>query len=203
MKQFFLGLVTASLVWGGLFYLQKAKIINLLGEDEEPVVTDSATDDATLASQDVKDTKAAGKRRGRRRGRRAAGSGPLPERSYDMSDGVSGDVLDGPGGKELTMGAGGGEDQLSNKEIDQGIDRVFKGIERCLLTLPPDAPAAGKVVFGMNIANSGQVTKVSLKGPRHMITGETGACFQRTVKSIRFRSFEGPDMVAHYPVTFD
>ena len=75
--------------------------------------------------------------------------------------------------------------------------------ERCLLLLPPDAPAKGRVVFGMHITSSGQVTKVNLKGPKVMIQKETGACLRRVVKSIRFRRFDGPDMVAHYPVVFD
>ena len=100
------------------------------------------------------------------------------------------------------MGAGG-EDQLSSQEIDQGIGRVFRGIERCLVLAPPGAPTTGKVVFGMHIAPNGQVTKVNLKGPNVMIKGDVGACFRRTVKSIRYRSFDGPDMIAHYPVVFD
>ena len=125
----------------------------------------------------------------------------MPTRQYDTSEGMVGDAL-GASSRELAMGAGG-EDQLSSRGIDQGIGRVFKGIERCLLALPPDAPAKGKVVFGMHIASSGHVTKVNLKGPKVMIQGEVGACFRRVVKSPRFRSFDGPDMVAHYPVVFD
>ena len=202
MKQFLAGIVTASLIWGGLFWAQKAGHIDLLGVETPPEETVDTVPEATLESEAVKPPREGKRRRGKRRSRRAF-DGNGPGNYYDTAEGVSGDVLDGPGGKELSMAGAGGEDQLSSQEIDQGIDRVFKGIERCLLTLPPDAPASGKVVFGMNIASSGKVTKVRLKGPRHMITGETGACFQRTVKSIRFRGFDGPDMVAHYPVTFD
>ena len=202
MKHFLAGIVVASLIWGGLFGAQKAGYIDLLGGNAPTEAVEIATPDAPLESEAVKTPKEGKRRRGKRRNRRTSDS-PGPGNHYDTEEGVFGDVLDGPGGKELSMAGAGGEDQLSSQEIDRGIDRVFKGIERCLLALPPDAPAAGKVVFGMNIASSGKVTKVSLKGPKHMISGETGACFQRTVKSIRFRSFDGPDMVAHYPVTFD
>ena len=55
----------------------------------------------------------------------------------------------------------------------------------------------------MHIASSGKVTKVNLKGPNVMIRGETGQCFRRTVKSVRYRSFDGPDMIAHYPIVFE
>ncbi len=101
------------------------------------------------------------------------------------------------------MGNAAEEDQLSSAEIDRGIDRVFKGIQRCLVLAPGDAPTTGKVVFGMHIASSGKVTKVNLKGPNVMIRGDVGACFRRTAKSIKYRSFDGPDMVAHYPIVFD
>jgi hypothetical protein len=204
MKQFIAGILTASLIWAGVFIAQAKGVIDLFGEEE---VSDQALEPTAAASSPPLSKKAVKKRGKRRRprrgGNRTASGNPMPANTYDLSEGMAGDALDGPGGKSLSMGSAGGEDQLSPGEIDQGIDRVFKGIERCLLTLPPDAPATGKVVFGMNIASSGRVTKVNLRGPNVMIKGETGACFRRTVKSIRFRSFDGPDMVAHYPVVFD
>lgn len=202
MKQFLAGVIVSSLLWGMLIFVEKKGITHLFFEKEGATEdTTAPVAEAVLLSKDVPEESKNRGRRGKRRRKNTSGS-PMPLNSYDTTEGLSGDVLDGPGSKELTMGAGG-EDQLSSREIDQGIDRVFKGIERCLLTLPPDAPAAGKVVFGMNIASGGQVTKVNLKGPNVMITGETGACFRRTVKSIRFRSFDGPDMTVHYPVEFD
>ena len=202
MKQFIAGLVVASLGWGGLLYAQKAGIVDVLGTEAAPVrVAELSTDDASEAAADEPNTKRRKKRKGRRRRRPSSQGGPMPVNQYDTTVGVVGDNLD-VGSREVGMGAGA-EDQLSNVEIDQGIDRVFKGIERCLLLLPPDAPATGKIVFGMHIAPSGQVTKVNLKGPKVMIQGETGACLRRTVKAIRYRSFDGPAMVAHYPVTFD
>lgn len=203
MKQFLAGIIISSIVWGGLIFAEKEGMMHLFFEAETLTESkESAPDETKISATEIQETKKGKGRRGKGRRKSASGS-PMPLNTYDMNEGISGDALDGPGGKELSMGAAGGEDQLSSQEIDQGIDRVFKGIERCLLSLPPDAPAAGKIVFGMNIASSGQVTKVNLKGPNVMISGETGACFRRTVQSIRFRSFDGPDMVAHYPVTFD
>jgi len=201
MKQFLAGIVVASLLWGGLIFAEKTGLTHLLFDATTSLDTVAPPpNEATLASEEVEDARPK-VRRGRRK-RRAAPGSPMPAGRYDTTEGVSGDMPDTPSAREVSMGAGG-EDQLSPQEIDQGIDRVFKGIERCLLTLPPDAPAAGKIVFGMVIASSGRVTKVNLKGPNVMIQGETGACFRKTVQSIRFRSFDGPDMVANYPVVFD
>jgi hypothetical protein len=205
MKQFVLGMVTASLCWGGLLLAQKKGIIHFLSfvSDSNDDV-DSEAIPATLAVAETPDDKK-DKKRHRKRSRKSPSSSSIGDSSqtgqYDMSEGMVGDSLD-VGSREVSMGKGG-EDQLLEREIDQGIDRVFSGIERCLLLLPPDASAEGKVIFGMNIAPSGQVTKVNLKGPSMMIKGETGACFTRTVKAVRFRSFNGPDMVVHYPVEFD
>lgn len=100
------------------------------------------------------------------------------------------------------MGAGG-EDQLSSAEIDAGIDRVFNGIQRCLILVPSQAPAVGKVVVGMKIAPSGAVTSVNLSGPNVIIKDDPGSCIRRTVKSIRYRSFKGPEMLVNYPIVFE
>jgi hypothetical protein len=202
MKQFFFGMLVASLLWGGLLYAQKAGMLDLIDFAKTPNTDAEMTfSEAELESDESKDRAKRKKRRSKRRRRRSASSGPMSARQYDTSEATTGDSLGG-GSRELGMGAGG-EDQLSSREIDQGIDRVFKGIERCLLLMPPDAPSKGKVVFGMHIASSGQVTKVNLKGPKVMVQGETGACLRRVVKTIRYRRFDGPDMVAHYPVVFD
>jgi hypothetical protein len=203
MKQFIGGVLSASVFWAGLMFAQSRGAIDLFGsgnEDDAVVDVVARDTDTALWGKEVAERKSRKRRWGkRRRGSRGA---PMQAGRYDTSDGVAGDDLESPGAREVSMGAGA-EDQLSNAEIDRGIDSVFNGIQRCLLLLPPDAPAQGKVVFGMHIASSGQVTKVSLKGPNVMINGECGACFRRTVKSIRFRSFDGPDMIAHYPVVFD
>lgn len=204
MKQFLGGMAAASVLWVSILIAQATGKIDLLGwvglEEDEEVPVEDAT--AVEAAPDESDRKTPRRRKGKRRIRRKPGS-PMPEETYDLSEGVAGDALGTPGAKELTMGSAGGEDQLSAKEIDQGIDRVFRGIERCLVLAPPGAPTTGKLTVGMSIASNGAVTKVNLKGPGVMITGEVGACFRRIVKTIRYRSFDGPSMVVHYPIVFD
>ena len=63
--------------------------------------------------------------------------------------------------------------------------------------------ATGKVVLGMHIAPSGRVTRVGLRGPNPIVQGECGGCIRRAVKSIQYPSFDGPEMVAHYPIVFE
>ncbi len=204
MKQFLGGLAAASIFWISILFAQVTGKIDLLGwvgqEETEDVPAEEETVAETASDDPDKTTKK--RRKGKRRIRRRPGA-PMPEETYDLSEGVAGDALGAPGVKELAMGSAGGEDQLSAKEIDQGIDRVFRGIERCLVLTPPGAPTTGKLTVGMSIASSGKVTKVNLRGPNVMITGEVGACFRRIVGTIRYRSFDGPSMVVHYPIVFD
>ena len=123
--------------------------------------------------------------------------------AHDMGETTVGDDLGSTGNGELDMSSRGGENQLSAARIDRGIDSVFNGIQRCLVLVPSDMPASGKVVLGMHIASSGRVTKVNLKGPGAIIRGESGACIRRVVKTIDYPAFDGPDMIAHYPIVFD
>ncbi len=199
MKQFLTGFAVASVVWFGVLYAQATGGISLFGDGDDATVAPQVDTDVgpTTAPDEAAPKK---KRRGGRRRRRGDGA-PMKAAAWDTSVGQAGDDLE-VSPREVSMGQGA-EDQLSEAEIDKGIDRVFRGIQRCLLALPPDAPATGKVIFGMHIASSGQVTRVNLKGPNVMIQGEVGACFRRTARTIRFRAFDGPDMIAHYPIVFE
>jgi len=208
MKQFMGGFVVASMVWVGVLCAQSYwnfKLFDFLFASDTEASQSMAELEMGPTVATKKKQKGSKKRgwRKRSRGQRSSKHGQFVSREYDMSEGIKGDVLGGPGSRDLNMAGGGQVDQLSSAEIDQGIGRVFKGIERCLLLLPSDAPAQGKVIFGMKIAKSGHVTKVNLKGPNTMIQGETGACFRRKVKSIKYRPFDGPDMIAHYPIVFE
>jgi hypothetical protein len=205
MKMFAFGFAAASLLWIAVVYVQSTGAIRLFGSGAEDVDAGATAEATSMRPPSEMGAKASPKKKrtGKKR-RHNRSSGPfLAQEGYDTSEGLAGDPLGAPGARELAMGRAGGEDQLSEAEIDRGIDGVFRGIERCLVLLPPGAPATGKLVVGMHIASSGQVTKVNLKGPNQMIRGEVGACFQRIVKSIRFRRFDGPDMIAHYPIVFD
>ncbi|MDJ0762453.1 MAG: hypothetical protein QNJ97_05635 [Myxococcota bacterium] len=201
MKQFAAGIVVASVFWLCALYAQSTGIFTLFDSQVVNIPEEQLTSDdsASTLEGDVK-KKRRGRHKRRRRPRRALSDG---QRSWETGSGLQGDNLGAPGSRDLEMGRAGGEAQLTEGEIDRGIDRVFGGIERCLVLVPSDAPAKGKVVVGMRIASSGQVTRVNLQGPKVIISGEAGACIRRTVKSIRYPAFDGPDMVAHYPITFE
>lgn len=197
MKLFFGGFFAASILWAGILWAQSTGAISLFEPDDSEQAA-AYLDEKDRPPENGETQKRKGRGRGRR-SKRARNAAP----SYPLGDGMSGDDLGAPGARALAMGQIGGEEQLSEDEINKGIDRVFNGIERCLVLVPSAAPTTGKVVVGMHIANNGQVTKVNLKGPKALVGGEAGACIRRVVKTIRFPDFDGPDMVAHYPITFE
>lgn len=116
---------------------------------------------------------------------------------------TSGDRLGGPGVRDLNAAEAGGEEQLRGSEIESGFDSVFPQVRRCLMLVDSESPVQGKLVFGMRITGAGGVTKVNLKGPAAVTRTEAGACMRKAVKGIRFRTFDGPDMLVHYPLTLD
>ena len=56
-------------------------------------------------------------------------------------------------------------------------------------------------MFGLRIAASGAVTKVNLQGPSAITQTEAGDCLRKAAQGIHFRTFHGPDMLVHYPLT--
>jgi hypothetical protein len=200
MRQFLLGVLVASVVWAGVLLAQAAGVIDIFGDggDEAPVVPDAGVETAVASESEGDEQR---KRRGKKRrpGRRRKSGGA----AYAAGDGVAGDEIGGPGSQELAMDEAGGQQQLSEAQIDRGIDTVWHGIQRCLVLVPSDLPATGRVVLGMRIAPSGRVTRVGLRGPNPIVQGESGACIRRAVKSIEYPSFDGPEMVAHYPIVFE
>jgi hypothetical protein len=199
MKRFLLGVLVASVLWLGLLYAQSAGVIEIFGagDSDRPAEIATAVDAGAEADSEPQ------KKKKKRRGKRKKSQGWTSSSGHDLGHGESGDELGGAGPHEISMGQAGGEQQLSPAQIDRGIDTVWNGIQRCLVLVPSDLPATGKVVLGMSIASSGVVTKVNLKGPKPIISGECGACIRRAVKRIRFPLFDGPEMVAHYPIVFD
>lgn len=203
MKGFFFGFLVASLLGVAALYAQSRGLIAPFPEEADTqgaLSTDEGTDGEVAAAEEKRSKRR--KRPGQRRGKAQARPFPAGGAGYDTSQVTVGDDLNGRAPRELTMGAGA-EEQLTNAEIDQGIDRVFRGIQRCLILVPSDAPATGRVTLGMHIAPSGNVTKVNLSGPATIVQGESGACIRKAVRSIRYPSFDGPDMVVHYPIVFE
>ncbi len=150
------------------------------------------------ASQEPSD----GKRK--RRGKRRAGSGTDGRQGRDsryQGESSFGDDLGGPEARNLDVGAGGGEEQLLGSEIERGFDDAMPKIRRCLILAASDEPVTGKLVFGVRVAGSGRIERVNLNGPSAITRSEAGGCLTQAVRSIQFRSFNGPDMLVNYPLT--
>jgi hypothetical protein len=198
MKQFLGGVLVASFLSGGLLWAQAAGVIDLFGQPERPTVDTDAGVVLEVAPQAGETgPKKRGKRRSKTQGTRAGGSG------YETGEGFAGDDLEGSGARDLDMGGPGKEQQLTPAQIDAGIDQVWSGIRRCLVLVPPGAPATGKVIVGMRIAPGGEIAGANLTGPNDIIKGECGACIRRAVMSIRYPSFDGPEMTVRYPIVFE
>jgi hypothetical protein len=60
---------------------------------------------------------------------------------------------------------------------------------------------SGKLVFGLRISGQSGVTRVNLEGPAAITRSEAGDCLRKAARSIRFRTFNGPDMLVRYPLT--
>lgn len=120
-----------------------------------------------------------------------------------QGEATTGDRLGGPETRDLNAATAGGEEQLRNHEVESGFDRAFPAVRRCLLLVASEDPVRGKLVFGMRISGTGQVTKVNLKGPAAITRGEAGDCMRKAVRKIKYRTFDGPDMLVHYPMTLE
>ncbi len=197
MKLFLSGFLAALVIGIGLLWAQGQGYVDIFTQEE---ATAAIAPTPAASAQEM--APAPQKKRAKRARRKARGAAAEAAKGYQDGDGVAGDDL-GQGARAVDGASRGGEEQLSNAQIEQGIDRIFGGIERCLVLMPPDAPSSGRVVIGMGIASGGAVTRVNLSGTRTMITGECGACIQRLVRSLRFPPFDGPEMIVRYPVAFD
>ncbi len=184
--------MAASLLWGGFLLAYSHGLLNINLEPsarrEEP--------DAGLERAD--EPAKAGSHRKRRgsRGHHASRS----QRRYS-GEATTGDDLGGPEAHNLDLNAAGGEQQLTGHEIEQGFDSVFPQVKRCLILAAGDEPLSGKIVFGLRITGHGGVTRVNLSGPSAITKSEAGGCLRKAAQGIHFRTFNGPDMLVHYPLT--
>jgi hypothetical protein len=203
MKLFVLGVALSSVIWLGVLFAHSRGLVTVFKAPEEPKIVEvpEALTDVDTETESPKKKKRMKKMR---RSRRTAREPVQPDLGYEAGEGKVGDDLTA-GVRDVSLENGGnqGEGQLTNGEIESAIDRRFNGIQRCLTLMPPDAPTTGRLVIGMNISGNGTVTRVNLSGPNAMIKGEPGACFRRIVSRMRFRQFSGPDMIVHYPTTFE
>lgn len=193
MSKFFLGFALASLFWGGFLFAYTQGWIDISLEPDAPPepVAEGATE-----TQPEPDDKL--KRKKRSVASKRARSGQTEDRET-----LVGDDLGADDPRQINMQGGGGEEQLRGTEIEKGFDGVFAQIRRCLILAASDEPARGKLTFGLRISGSGKVDAVNLSGPSSVAQGESGACLRKAASGIRFRAFNGPDMVVHYPITLD
>ena len=190
MLRFLAGFLVATLVWGGLV---AAHVAGLLDLGLSPAA--DAAPDAGVAIASDEPAEPGKKRRGR--GTRRGGKS---DRRY-AGDSTSGDDLGGPDSRELSAAQAGGEEQLLGSEIESGFDSVFPQVRRCLMLAAGDDVVSGKVVFGLRINGKTGVDRVNLQGPSAVTQGEAGDCLRKAAHGIHFRSFDGPDMLVHFPLT--
>ena len=192
MSRFLAGFCFASLLWGGLLYAHTQGIVTLgfLASDVAP------PEEVTADAQTERGTETGKKRRRKWKKR--------PRKRRELSGtAMTGDNLGGPDTRHLNAAEGGGEEQLVSSEIEAGFDRAFPKIRRCLMLVDSHDPVRGKLTFGLRIAGTGRITKVNLKGPAVVTRSEAGGCMRNAAKSIQFRTFNGPDMLVHFPITLD
>lgn len=83
------------------------------------------------------------------------------------------------------------------------MDGVMGRVRRCLVLAAGEEPVHGRLVFGLRVLASGRVARVNLRGPRAVSAGECGQCLRQAARQAQFPSFDGPDMVVHYPLTLE
>jgi hypothetical protein len=194
--RFLTGFGVASVLWGAFLFSYKQGWIDISLEPEAPPadtasVTDSPQDD------DEPD-----KSKRPRKKRPASANAPKRARSPG-GNAMTGDDLGENDTRSLNVGQNGGEEQLRNTEVEKGFDGILSQVKRCLILAAEDEPASGKLTFGLRISGSGNVTAVNLSGPSSVTRGDSGACLRKAAQGMHFRSFNGPDMVVHYPLTLE
>jgi hypothetical protein len=191
VPRFLAGFLTASLLWCGLIFAYSRGIIDI---NLEPNDAPSAPDAGVEEEED--DSPQRGKRK---RGGRARG-GARKDRRF-TGEAMTGDDLGDPETRHLQANQAGGEEQLLGSEIERGFDEAFPQIRRCLMLAAGDEPVSGKLVFGLRISGQSGVTLVNLQGPAAITRSEAGDCLRKAARAFRFRTFNGPDMLVHYPIT--
>jgi len=195
VARFLSGFLVASLCWaGGIWAWQNG----YLGEPEAEEIAPTVAETEIVPEEEPEEEAPRRRRRRRRRARDEAAGAAVP-----TGNATTGDDLGENDPRELAAGENGGEQQLSSRQIEDAFDGAFGSIRRCLVLVPGDAPVTGRLTFGMRIAGSGQVTRVNLSGPAAVTSGEPGDCLRSAARRIQFPSFDGPEMIARYPITLE
>ena len=192
MVKFVAGFVLASTLWGAFIFAYRQGWIDISLEPEAP--QDAVADEAL--SDEPDEPGKTGRPKRKRSGVKRTRNGPV-------GNSTTGDDLRENEARTVNMGASGGEQQLRGTEIEQGFDSVFSQVRRCLVLAASDEPPRGKLIFGLRISGEGKVTAVNLSGPSTVSQGDAGACLRKAASGMHFRSFNGPDMVVHYPLSLE
>jgi hypothetical protein len=195
VSKFWSGFALASLLWAGACAVLYFVVGVRAPEDETVVATAPEPEVAPLVVEEEPSPRA-------RRRRRAAGAAGSGEQATPTGDATSGDDL-GEGEMRTVDMEGGGEQQLSSAQIEAAFDGGMGRIRRCLVLMAGSDDVTGRVTFGMRIASSGEVRAVNLSGPAAATTGDAGDCLRTAARSIRFPSFDGPEMIVRYPLTLE
>lgn len=200
MSKFLAGFATASVIWTGAvgalyFGLGWGPPVEAELEVEEPIEVAAAAPDDPVS-----------KRRGGRARRRSgseSGAGATGAGDVPRGEATTGDDLREGEMRTIDGEGTGGEQQLTGGQVDTAFDASMGRVRRCFMLAPGDEPVRGRLVFGLRIAGSGSVSAVNLAGPAAVTTGDCGDCLREAARSIRFPSFDGPEMVVRYPITLE
>lgn len=196
MAKFLSGFGAATVLWA----LVGAGLVLGLGWGPPPEEPAEETDEVVVAETETPAPEQPTRRR--RRPRRDGAS------ASEGSEAPTGEATTGDDLREGEMrtidGEGtGGEAQLSGGQIEAGFDGAMPRIRRCFVLAAGDEPVTGRLTFGLRIRGSGEVSAVNLSGPAAVTTGDCGDCLRTAARGIRFPSFDGPEMVARYPITLE
>jgi hypothetical protein len=194
--RFLAGFGVASVLWGAFLFSYNQGWIDISLEPEAP-----PTDEASVTDSQQDDDQPNKPARPRKKRPPAATTAKRPR--SPGGNALTGDELGENDTRSLNVGQAGGEEQLRNTEVEQGFDGIMSQVKRCLILAAEDEPASGKLTFGLRISGAGKVTAVNLSGPASVTRGDSGACLRKAAQGMHFRTFNGPDMVVHYPLTLE
>ncbi|MBX3250127.1 MAG: hypothetical protein KF901_23315 [Myxococcales bacterium] len=199
MGRFIAGFLVASVLWAGVAVALHPHWIGL-GEPELVQGEEEALDEGDEADDEAVTEMRRGRRGRRARSRDDGTPRSATSRATPRGEATAGDDL-GENDPRIIDGAGsGGEQQLRSSEIEAAIDQVFPRIRRCLVLVEGEGEVTGRLVLRLRIEGSGRVTRVQLRGPAAVTTGEPGSCIQTALRSMQLRRFDGPDMFVDYPI---
>jgi hypothetical protein len=196
VAKFFLGFGAASALW----LAAGAALVIGLGWGPPPV---EEPVEEVLEVADGPAPEAEEPTRRRRRPRRTGAAAGDDRGTAPTGEATTGDDLREGEMRTIDGEGTGGEAQLSSGQIESAFDGAMPRIRRCFVLAAGDEPVSGRLTFGLRIRGSGEVAAVNLSGPAAVTTGDCGDCLRTAARGIRFPSFDGPEMVARFPITLE